>query len=501
MKEITYREARRLAADGYTAIPLVRAIPADVITPVLAYMRLSPGETGSFLFESIEGGERLARYCLLGARPAATIAVRDARAVLTKAAGGSVDLPGDPFRALGRYMSAFRTPHVSGLPRFSGGAVGYVGYEMAKYLEPSLSLTGHESEDEARFMLFPDVVVFDRARQELLIIANILTEGRRRLGDSYDAAVDSLDRMGSALADRVVPEVATVGFDAERHPHSKKPAAHLGDAGFIEGVRDLKRHIRCGDIFQAVLSDGITAPLRAAPLSVYRALRSINPSPYMFYIEAGDKTMLGASPEMLVRVEDGVIETRPIAGTRPRGAGDAADQRMEHDLLRSVKEQAEHLMLVDLGRNDVGRVARPGTVRVPSFMNVERYSHVMHLVSSVRGRLRRGTSAWDAFAACFPAGTVTGAPKIRAMQLVAAIEKAPRGLYAGAVFYLDFRGNLDSAIAIRSMEVTRRDGERVARVQSGAGIVADSNPDRELLEIRNKARAMWEAVRMAEARA
>jgi anthranilate synthase component 1 len=272
----------------------------------------------------------------------------------------------------------------------------------------------------------------------------------------------------------------------------------MGAKTFQDGVRALKSHIRAGDIFQAVLSDRFDMPLRTDSFSVYRSLRMINPSPYMFYIGGKNETVLGASPEMLVRVSNGEVETRPIAGTRPRGKTEQEDRKLETQLLASVKERAEHLMLVDLGRNDVGRVCVPGSVAVPTFMQVERYSHVMHIVSSVKGRLKRGAGPWDAFAACFPAGTVSGAPKIKAMELLGKLEREPRGLYAGAIVYNDFHGNLDSAIAIRSVSVRGKGARAVARVQAGAGIVADSRPAAELDEIRAKSNAMIQAVREAE---
>jgi anthranilate synthase component 1 len=367
---------------------------------------------------------------------------------------------------------------------------------MARHIEPAVRLHADDDDDEACLLLCRDVVVFDRVRHRLILVANAVVDGRSSSGCAYRSACDSLDELEERLS-TAQGEALRPATRQARSP-SSPPQELMGAEAFMAGVRVLKGHIRAGEIFQGVLSEALRAPLRCDPFAVYRALRTVNPSPYMFFIDMGEQTALGASPEMLVRVEGDYVETRPIAGTRPRGGTEVDDHRNEQALRRSVKERAEHLMLVDLSRNDVGRVSRAGSVRVGSFFDVERYSHVMHLVSSVHGRLKRGCSAWAAFAACFPAGTVTGAPKIRAMQLVGELEKAPRGLYAGAVLYCDFRGNLDSAIAIRSMMVRRHGAEAIATVQSGAGIVADSQPERELSEIRNKARAMWEAVRIAE---
>jgi anthranilate synthase component 1 len=407
----------------------------------------------------------------------------------------------DPFRDLGRHLMRFRALHEPGLPRFCGGAVGYVGYEMFRHLEPSVPLRTPDG-DEARLMLFSNIVVFDRVRHRMMLIANVI-EGPGSLAKRYHAAENALDDMEKLLrrpsrAARL-PGLKSASTKKTSNADMALVKSSLGERGYCEAVLRLKKHIRAGDIFQAVPSNRFEIELKAQPFSVYRMLRAINPSPYMFYMDFGQDVALGASPEMLLRSEDGNLETRPIAGTRPRGASEEEDLRYEKNLLASVKERAEHLMLVDLGRNDIGRVAKPGSVKVPSLMQVERYSHVMHIVSSVRGKLKPGISPWEAFGSCFPAGTVTGAPKIRAMQLLAGIEPVPRGLYAGAAVYCDFSGNIDSAIAIRSLSVHRNGRKQTAYIQAGGGIVADSNPKREYQEARNKARAMFEAVRAAEA--
>ncbi|MCP4617399.1 MAG: anthranilate synthase component I, partial [Bradyrhizobium sp.] len=390
-------------------------------------------------------------------------------------------------------LQRYRALPEPGLPPFCGGAVGHVGYEMVRHLEPSCGLPAPDGV-ETRLSVFGDVAAFDQVRHRLLLIANVLKPERGSLRTAYRRAQDALDFMEL----RITRAAAAGGKRRKAPRRASRPLSLLGPRAFQAGVRQLKSRIRAGDIFQAVLSERFDVPLRCGPFDVYRRLRTINPSPYMFYIGHDTDAVLGASPETLVRIENGRVETRPIAGTRPRGADAEEDLRFERQLLASVKERAEHLMLVDLGRNDVGRIARPGSVIVPSFMQVERYSHVMHIVSSVQGRLRRGATSWEAFAACFPAGTVSGAPKIRAMQLLGEIEPEPRGLYAGAVVYHDFHGNLDSAIAIRSLSAQGSGASRRARVQAGAGIVADSRPAAELREVRAKAGAMLEAIRQAE---
>jgi anthranilate synthase component 1 len=490
----TLREIRRELTGATNVIPLVRDIPADTLTPVAAFLRLADRNSRSFLLESIEGGERVARYSFLGTRPFETLTVL--RGVVRRRTEDGTEsvLDGHPFWTLGESLGRYRAKPDPALPPFCGGAVGTIGYEMARHLEPSVRLLEPEGA-EADLALFRNVAVFDHVRHRVLLIANVVADGTRPLVVVYRSACDGLDEMEEALRrPSSEPRPRTKAAGTPPGPVS----AAMGRGAFLEGVTRLKRHIRAGDIFQAVLSERFEMPLLATPLAVYRALRSVNPSPYMFLVGTRDDAILGASPEMLVRVEGDTIETRPIAGTRPRGATEDEDRRLERRLLASTKERAEHLMLVDLGRNDVGRVCRPGTVRVPFFMGVERYSHVMHLVSSVRGKLRRGVSAWRALAACFPAGTVSGAPKIRAMQILAEIEPVPRGPYAGAVLYRGFGGNLDSAIAIRSLVVRRVRGTRMARLQAGAGIVADSDPAREYQEVLNKARAVEEAIRLAE---
>ncbi|NOZ01831.1 MAG: anthranilate synthase component I [Deltaproteobacteria bacterium] len=497
----TLAQVRKAVNDGANVVPLVRQFHADTLTPVGAFLRIRQPDEPSFLLESVEGGEHFARYSFLGARPLETITVENGVAGFRRSDGEGV-LEGCPFKALGERLERFRALDEPGLPRFCGGAVGHVGYEMVRYLEPSVDLKVPEG-PEARLMVFGNVVAFDRLKHRVLLIASVIADGSGSLKSAYDKAVDALDDMEERLrrppgAPSSLIDLAGDGTGA--FPDGPGLKGQMGAEAFMDGVRRLKRRIKAGDIFQAVLSEQFDVPLKADPFEVYRRLRAINPSPYMFFVGTRDDAVLGASPEMLVRVDGDKVQTRPIAGTRPRGADDAEDQRHERNLLASVKERAEHIMLVDLGRNDVGRVARPGTVRVPSLMQVERYSHVMHMVSSVQAVMRRGLSPWDAFAACFPAGTVSGAPKIRAMQLVSGIEPVPRGPYAGAVVYRDFRGNLDSCITIRSLSVKGRGDARRAVFQAGAGIVADSRPASELREIQSKAGAVLESIGLAQER-
>ncbi len=472
---------------GASVSPLIREIPGDLLTPVGAFMRLAKPSEEAFLLESVEGGERSSRYSILGARPFETIEIHP-DGTRIRSASGVERLPGNPFLAAGAALRRRRALPDAGLPPFAGGAVGSLHYEAARYLEPTLGPAPEGC--SGRFHVFADVAVFDHVRRSILLIANALGPSRKE----YGRAVDSLDRMAARLAS---PSPA-LPRRMNGRPQAAAPKSALGARAFLAGVKRLKREIRRGEIFQAVLSDSFEIPFSARPFDAYRSLRALNPAPYLFYLGKDDDAFLGASPETLVRVQNGMLETHPIAGTRPRGHDETSDLKFERQLLASVKEKAEHAMLVDLGRNDLGRVAAPGSVHVAEFMKVERYSHVMHLVSKVRAKLARGKTAWDALGACFPAGTVSGAPKIRAMQLLSEIEPAPRGRYAGAVVYHDFQGNLDSAISIRCLSAAGKPGRRVARTQAGAGIVADSRPAAELREIRAKAAAALAALRAAE---
>ena len=458
-------EARALGAQ-FALIPVYREVLADMLTPVRAYSLLCPPGEPGFLLESVEGGERLARYSFIG------VQARD------------LDLGGgNPLVALAR-VAEEQTAPVKGVPRFHGGAVGYLGYETARHFERLPVAKGAPPPmPESAFVRAEDLAVFDHVTRRL----QLLTIHRPDRED-YDDAVARIDAMERSLAGDQPPAHAR-GLDGARWESNVTPGQ------FHAMVDAAREHIMGGDAFQIVMSQRFHKRLEATPFDVYRCLRAINPSPYMFFLALdGDRHVVGTSPEKLVQVEGRRVETRPLAGTRRRGADSAEDQRLEKELLGDLKERAEHVMLVDLGRNDVGRVARPGSVNVDRLMEVERYSHVMHISSTVSGQLREGKTSLDALRAAFPAGTVSGAPKIRAMEVIADLEPDQRGVYAGSAGYVSFGGNLDMAITLRTVVVA--DG--IAYVQAGAGVVADSRPEREFEETLEKAGAMFKAIEMAE---
>jgi anthranilate synthase component I len=467
MRECTpTREESRALAKEHALIPVYREVLADMLTPVRAYTLLCPPGAPGFLLESVEGGERLARYSFIGFQP---------RALELGA--------GDPLPAL-RSVAAEAAAPVRGLPRFHGGAVGYLGYETARHFERlPLARGAPPPMPESAFLRAEDLAVFDHVTRRLKLLTI-----HRPDREEYDAAVARIDEMELRLAaDQPAPQ--STGADGARWQ------SNVTEGQFHAMVDAAREHILAGDAFQVVVSQRFQKPLAASAFDVYRCLRAINPSPYMFFLAlGGDKHVVGTSPEKLVQVEGSHVETRPLAGTRRRGADPAEDSRLERELLSDLKERAEHVMLVDLGRNDVGRVARPGTVNVERLMEVERYSHVMHISSTVGGELRPGCTSLDALRAAFPAGTVSGAPKIRAMEIIADLEPDQRGVYAGSLGYVSFGGNLDMAITLRTVVVA--DG--IAYVQAGAGVVADSRPEREFEETLEKAGAMFKAIEMAE---
>ncbi len=486
-------EFLRLARRG-NVIPVCGELPADLDTPVSAFLKLDDG-CFSFLLESVEGSEKVARYSFLGSRPRLLITSSGRHMEVSRFAAGRppaierFETTTDPVREVERLMRRFRFVPVPGLPRFSGGLVGYLGYNTVRYFE---RLPTHRVDDlrvpDLMLMLTGVMAIFDHARHRVQLVANALTEGTTPSA-AYREAVRTLEATADALRARRVPKRPPL---RRRAPVVVR--SNVTRANFERMVRRAKESIRAGDVIQVVLSQRFERPLRSDPLSVYLALRSLNPSPYMYCLRFGGVSLVGTSPEMLVRCEDGRLETRPIAGTRRRGRTAAEDERLIAQLRGSVKERAEHLMLVDLGRNDLGRVARPGSVHTPELMVVEKYSHVLHLVSSVTARLQPGKTAFDVLRATFPAGTVTGAPKVRAMELIAELERSDRGPYAGAIGYISFSGNLDTCITIRTVLI--KDGR--AYVQAGAGIVADSQPAREYQETRTKARGMLQAIAAAE---
>jgi len=496
MTQTTFDEFVDLARRG-TFVPVVREIMADLLTPVSAFLKIAEHSDYAFLFESVEGGEHVARYSFLGKDPFLVLRARG-RATSIERAGARTEVD-EPFVAsLRRIMGEFQSPFVPGLPRFTGGAVGFIGYDASPVFEPALDgawmaraerlgLDAAAAEDDAGFMLFDTVLAFDHVKHRILIIANARVAADEDLDALYQFACAKIDFLQRELQRGL----------SRQEPAPAAPLATSANQtreAFEAAVRTIQGEIAAGEIYQAVFSQRFETRTTAEPFDVYRALRHVNPSPYMYFMRLGGLTIVGSSPEMLVRVEGRRVETHPIAGTRPRGAGDEEDQRLAEELKRSEKERAEHVMLVDLGRNDIGRVCEYGSVRVPQYMALERYSHVMHLVSTVEGQLAAESDRLDALAATFPAGTVSGAPKIRAMELLAGLEPTPRGIYGGAIGYLDFAGNLDFCIAIRT--ITMRNGR--ATVQAGAGIVADSQPRAEFEETRDKAQALMQALEMAE---
>jgi anthranilate synthase component 1 len=499
LQPATFEDFEREATRG-NVVPVVRRVLADLQTPVSAFLRLANDARYAFLLESVEGGERVARYSFLGVEPEMIVRGRGRDTFIERSNGETEHLPG--VRATDFLRDYFRRHKLAERDRlspFSGGAVGYLAYDAVRWFEPVLDTDGAKPEsDEAVLMFFRTTLAFDRVRQQIEISSIVFTEdaagSREELWRLYKQAVRSTEAVENALLENAPAQGLTRHAKTQAGETSTQFVSNWTRSDFERAVETIKEHIAAGDCYQAVLSQRFSTRVSASPLEIYRALRATNPSPYMYFLRLGDESIVGASPEMLVRCRGAELEYRPIAGTRPRGANDVEDARLGAELRADAKEVAEHLMLVDLGRNDLGRVAAFGTVEVKELMSVERYSHVQHLVTSLAARLNDSADCFDALAACFPAGTVTGAPKVRAMQIIGALEPDRRGLYAGAVLYLDYAGNLDSCIAIRTVRIH---GGR-AEVQAGAGVVADSVPAREYEETVNKARAMLRAIEMAE---
>jgi len=475
----SYAEARKRARHG-NLVPLVATMPADLETPVGVYLKLARGARGAFLLESVEGGERNARYSFVAAHPRAVLSGSGSRYEYREGRRRQT-LEGDPYALIGEIADRYTPVEVPGLPPFSGGAVGVFGYDVVRRRETLPDRHRRNAGFPEVWLGWYDVVfAFDHVQHRLIVIANWQASNPSR--DSYDAAVRSAQRAADRLRRPVFANSARLAVGRRR--------SNFVDGEFEAAVTRAKRYIRAGDIFQVVLSQRFGASFQGDPFQVYRRLRRINPSPYLFYLDCDGFQVAGSSPETLVRVQGSTVTVCPIAGTRPRGVDRDEDARFEAELLADPKERAEHLMLVDLARNDIGRVCRFGSVHLPDFFTVEKYSHVMHIVSRVEGTLRSKCGPLDALAACFPAGTVSGAPKVRAMEIIDELERCGRGLYAGAAGYLDYFGNLDTCIAIRTLVFG---GGRVY-AQAGAGIVADSVPKRERHETENKARALLEAL-------
>ncbi|MDR1990133.1 MAG: anthranilate synthase component I [Acidobacteriaceae bacterium] len=487
MKLTSFEEFTELATRG-TFVPVVKEIVADLLTPVSAFLKIAEDADYAFLLESVEGGEHVGRYSFLGKDPFLILRARDGQTTLERA--GVVTKSDRPFvETLRQLMADFRSPFVPDLPRFTGGAVGYFGYNAASWFEPVLGDlgTGEDDTDTAGFMLFDTVLAFDHVQHRILIIANARITADDNLDALYQFACAKIQFLERELERNL--SLTRAGNGAPLTVTSNRTKEQ-----FEAAVRTAQEHIAAGDIYQVVLSQRFQAEIDADPFTVYRALRHVNPSPYMYFIRMGGVSIVGASPEMLVRVEGSRVETHPIAGTRRRGRNAEDDARLAEELKRDEKERAEHVMLVDLGRNDVGRVSDYGTVRVSQFMGLERFSHVMHMTSTVVGRLADDKDRLDALQSCFPAGTVSGAPKVRAMEIIRDLEPSGRGLYAGAVGYLDFAGNLDFCIAIRTVVMSK--GK--AFVQAGGGIVIDSTPAAEFQESCDKAQALLKALALAQ---
>ena len=478
-------------------IPVWRELFADQDTPVSAYdkvrefLRKHDHASHTFLLESVEGGENVGRYSFIGGAPRAILRAYGRRVTLQRPGEPekTIHEDADPLVVLKEYMAPFRPVRDTALPRFTGGAVGFLGYDAVQYFEKSVPLRTDNAlrAPDMVFMVTDALIIFDRVRHSVRIIANAFIDGSPE--KAYDDAIHTIDALCDALR---TPKSSTM-IDSSAYLGEIVPDSNVSREDFVTSVEQAKEFIRAGDIIQVVLSQRFETDFDGDSLDAYRALRAINPSPYMFCLDLGDSALVGSSPEVHVRGEEGRAEVRPIAGTRPRSSDPTIDNQLAEQLLADPKERAEHIMLVDLARNDLGRVCRYGSVRVPELMVIERYSHVMHIVSDVTGDLRPDMDAYELMRATFPAGTVSGAPKIRAMEIIAELEKSKRGPYAGAVGYFSFDGNLDSCITIRTiiLDVNK------AYVQAGAGIVADSDPNLEYEETRNKARGMFKALALA----
>ena len=486
---MTPEQFNQLASENYNRIPLVREVLADLETPLSAYMKLA-NTPYSYLFESVQGGEKWGRYSIIGLASNTILRVYDDQLTIEKD-GNIIEekKTDDPLKDIEEFQKQFRVPDIEGMPIFSGGLVGYFAYDSIRYIEPRLA-NNHKDDPLAcpdiMFMVSDQVIVFDNLGGKLYIIVH----ADPAVDNAYQKAQRQLDNLTKQLANATI----NISDTKERTVHEDDFVSGFTQKKFEEAVETIKDYIVEGDVMQVALSQRLSIPFQTAPINLYRALRCLNPSPYMFYMHMKDFYIVGSSPEILVRLEENVVTVRPIAGTRPRGETEADDLALEKDLLQDPKELAEHLMLIDLGRNDVGRVAEMGSVKLTDKMIIERYSHVMHIVSNVIGNLKQGKSAMDVLRATFPAGTLSGAPKIRAMEIIDELEPVKRGIYAGAVGYLSWNGNMDTAIAIRTAVIK----DDMLHIQVGAGIVADSIPRNEWDETMNKGRAIFRAVSMAE---
>ncbi|MDX2079125.1 MAG: anthranilate synthase component I [bacterium] len=472
-------------------VPVHRRLLADLETPVSVFLKLTQNNHPAFLLESVEGGEKVGRYSFLGVNPKGMISFKDGivtRTIYDETTTWELPQGQDPLHALQAELEQYQPVKIDGLPRLVGGAVGYFAYDIVRYFEKLPQTAKRELElPDAAFLLPDTLVIFDHVKHQLIILANAHNTGDP--AQAYQDAVDRIEAITATIRQPLpVPQPTPT-------PRGEQMVSNISKETYEENVRRAKEHIKAGDAFQIVLSQRLTCRTSASPLQIYRALRALNPSPYMFYLHfGGDFTLLGASPEMMVRYEDGIATSRPIAGTRRRGKDEAEDNALVEELLADPKELAEHVMLVDLGRNDLGRVCEYGTVKVTRMMKIEKYSHVMHIVSQVEGKLRQEYDAFALFRATFPAGTLSGAPKVRAMEIIEDLEGTRRGAYGGAVGYFSYDGSMDTCITIRSLVMQ---GDRVY-LQAGGGLVADSDPTAEYEESINKAKAVAVAIHYAE---
>ncbi len=491
MHQPSREEFRKLSAQG-NLVPVYRQLMSDTLTPVLAFTKLADAGVG-FLLESVTGGEKIGRFSFLGVEPELVFCSRDRETRITDTRTGQVrrETERPPLDLLQELLAGYQPVHLPGLPRFTGGLVGYFSYDVIRQIEnlPNGPQRGLGLPD-IYFGLYKTMLVFDHVNMTCKVVA----QADCRQGDPEAAYADAVERIDGLIARLTAPGGLPVAEVPPLPTEDPAVESNFTKEGFKEAVVKCQEYIKAGDIFQVVLSQRLSMPCRVDPFKIYRNIRVINPSPYLFYLKYPELALIGSSPEVMVRVENERITVRPIAGTRPRGRDEAQDRALAEELLADPKERAEHTMLVDLARNDVGRTAEYGSVRLTEEMTIERYSHVMHIVSNVEGKQRADLSAFDTFKACLPAGTVSGAPKVRAMQIIDEFEPDRRGPYAGAVGYLDFSGNLDTCITLRTMVV--HDGK--AYVQAGGGLVADSVPESEYQESRNKARAMLRAIQVSQ---
>ena len=492
MLKPTLKEFKEKSKQG-NLIPVYKEILADLDTPVSAYIEMS-GSDYSFLLESVEGGEKWARYCFLGFDPSIIVSIKGNKIVIEKQ-GKSESIiisEGNPLVGLKKVLAQYQPVEVEGLPRFSGGAVGFVSYDMVRSFEDLPDETEDDLEvPDARFVITDTLLIFDNVAQTIKIVSNAHITNDN-IDESYKKAIRNIEAIEEKL--RTSLPINLIDESLEDFENTTKVVSNFEKEQYLNAVQKIKNYIHDGDVIQVVLAQRLKFNITKDPFTIYRALRSINPSPYMYYLKFGDLKIVGSSPEILVRLEDEKIEVRPIAGTRKRGKSEEEDKALEVDLLNDEKELAEHIMLVDLGRNDVGRVARTNSISVNEKFTIERYSDVMHIVSNVQGEIKKGLDGYDVLAATFPAGTLSGAPKVRAMEIIEELEPTRRGLYGGAVGYISFNGNMDTAIAIRTLLIKNN----TAYLGVGAGIVADSVPESEFEETMNKGKALLKAIELAE---